>query len=387
VYQGIGTLDVRYWFPKDKLTGWTGAAASHMEHAWYRSAAVVPSTLETNNIAAAQGVTNGTAMTLAGASFGVATNIPYRPFTGIVPGGTPVVAPIALDFGFDYGTTTAGSTTVTVGNAAFYTVGMPLCIAQAGNGAGTAALLTNVVSANTTANTIVIANAAVSAQTGVPIGTGDVWGPNEVPQGYPPPLAAAPWIAGGPSWLTDSRQCLQRGVQIVGPSGGTGGGFLVTAATVYGETVTQLITVAAGSNTVYGTKAVKYILSVVPQFTDTTHNYTVGTSDMFGLLFRADYWEDLLVAWAGSTMTASTGFTAAVTTSPSTNALGDTRGTVQVSGNGPLVSGIGSSASNGTISGVTVSGRRLQMQQQLATWRAVAASYTNPVPFYGVTPA
>lgn len=117
-----------------------------------------------------------------------------------------------------------------------------------------------------------------------------------------------------------------RGVSISGVSGGAGGNFLVTGTDIYGYTQTQLVTVAAGANTVNTLKAFKCATSVVPQFTD-AHNYSVGTADVFGFGILASVWGDVRIVWNNSSITASTGFTAAVTTVPSTNLLGDVRGT------------------------------------------------------------
>lgn len=116
---------------------------------------------------------------------------------------------------------------------------------------------------------------------------------------------------------------------ISGVASGTGGAFLVTALDPYGYVCTQTITVAAGANTVNGLKAVKAILSVVPQFTD-THTYSVGFADIFGFGLLASFFGDVSVNWNSAVVTANTGFVAADTTTPATAATGDVRGTYAV---------------------------------------------------------
>jgi hypothetical protein len=123
--------------------------------------------------------------------------------------------------------------------------------------------------------------------------------------------------------------CVGRVPSISGVASGTGGAFLVTGIDVYGFTCTQTITVAAGANTVNGLKAVKAIISVVPQFTD-THTYSVGFADIFGFGLLASFFGDVNLVWNNAVITANTGFTAADTTSPATAATGDVRGTYAV---------------------------------------------------------
>ncbi len=119
---------------------------------------------------------------------------------------------------------------------------------------------------------------------------------------------------------------IARAVQVTGVSGGAGGAFLVSGYDVYGYPMTETITAAAGVATNNGKKAFKFIASVVPQFTD-AHNYSVGTTDIFGLPMRADTWDQALVWFNSALITASTGFVAADTTSPATATTGDPRGT------------------------------------------------------------
>lgn len=128
------------------------------------------------------------------------------------------------------------------------------------------------------------------------------------------------------SWYYDPGTMIARSVSITGVSGGTGGNFLISGYDLYGYPQTQLLTVAAGSNTANTTKPFKYISSVVPQFTDATHNYSVGTADIYDLGLAAGTFSDIQVYWVGIVQLLST-FTAAVTTSPATNLTGGTRGT------------------------------------------------------------
>lgn len=117
-----------------------------------------------------------------------------------------------------------------------------------------------------------------------------------------------------------------RGVSISGVSGGAGGTFTVSGYDVYGYPMTQLVTVAAGANTVNTLKTFKAIASVTPNFSD-AHNYSVGTADIYGFGILATYFADVTVNWNSALITASNGFVTADTTSPATNATGDVRGT------------------------------------------------------------
>lgn len=120
--------------------------------------------------------------------------------------------------------------------------------------------------------------------------------------------------------------CVGRAVSITGVTAGAGGTFTVAGLDVYGFPLTQLVTVGAGVNTVNTLKAYKAVLSVTPNFSD-AHNYSVGTADVFGFGLLASFFGDVMINWNSAVITAATGFLAAVTTSPSTNLLGDVRGT------------------------------------------------------------
>ena len=123
--------------------------------------------------------------------------------------------------------------------------------------------------------------------------------------------------------------CVGRGVSISGVSGGAGGTFTVAGYDIYGYPMTQLVTVAAGANTVNTLKTFKVIVSVTPNFTD-AHNYSVGTADIYGFGILATYFGDVRINWDSAVVTANTGFVTADTTSPATTATGDVRGTYAV---------------------------------------------------------
>jgi len=381
VYQGWGLLDPRMLYAKDKVTGFTGVVQAFMNSPKMRSIGQIPAALAANNIAAAQNVVSGTAMTLAGASVGVALNVPIHPFSNVLNAGTVTTAAIALDFGFAWGNCTSGSATITVANSADFVPGMPLVIAGVGNSAGTACLLTQVDSITDATHIKVLSSAVpLATNSAVPIATGDRWGPSEI--GFPLPLAAYPFVAAGPGLFLDSRQSIARGLRVVGAAGGAGGNFLCSGWDIYGAPMSELITVGAGAVTGWGKKAFKYLASVVPQFTD-AHNYTVGTSDVFGFALRANLYEELLVYWNALLMTSSTGFTVPDTTSPATTTTGDVRGTIQTSASGGG-SGIGSTVSNGSVVSLAMSGVRLEMGSFLGTNQALQATQASYTSLFGV---
>jgi hypothetical protein len=127
----------------------------------------------------------------------------------------------------------------------------------------------------------------------------------------------------------DRSTCVGRAVSISGVSGGAGGTFTVNMIDIYGYPCTQLVTVAAGANTVNTLKTCKAVVSVVPNFSD-AHNYSVGTADIFGYGILAKYFGDVMVYWNSALVTANNGFVAADLTSPATTATGDVRGTYAV---------------------------------------------------------
>jgi hypothetical protein len=120
--------------------------------------------------------------------------------------------------------------------------------------------------------------------------------------------------------------CVGRAVSISGVAGGAGGAFTVAGLDIYGYPTTQLVTVAAGANTVNTLKTFKAILSVTPNFSD-AHNYSVGTADIYGFGLFANVFGDAIINWNNALITSNTGFVTGDQTTPATTATGDVRGT------------------------------------------------------------
>lgn len=389
-YQGNGSLDPRFYFGKDQITGFTGRAPAHFASPYMRGVSQIPAALSASNIVPAAPPATGVAMTLAAASTGVAVNIPIIPFSqGGINQGTVVTAGLALDFGFAFGNCTSGNAVITVANSLQFQPGMPIVIAGVGNAGGTVPLLTNVIATSTQfagTQTITVQNAPLASNATAPIATGNVWpSPLSSTNAFATPTAALPWVAAGVGLFLDASQTIARGVQIVGLSGGTGGTVTIKGWDIYGAPMTETITLAAGANTVYGAKAFKYIASVTPNFTDGAHNITVGTNDVFGLAYRSGLWEDLSVFWAAAEMVATQGYTAPLgLNTAATATTADVRGTIQTGAAGTNT-GIGSNASNGTISSLAMSGRRLLTQQNMGITQMGMSGPTNFASLFGVT--
>lgn len=395
-YQGFGILDPRFYFQKDKITGFAGSAPAHYASNFFRSVVQIPAALGAANIVPAATPASGVAMTLAAASVGVAVNIPIVPFSAgginqLPIAGNVTTAALALDFGFGFGNCTSGNPVVTVADSLLYPIGMPVVIGGVGNAGGTVPLLTNVIATSTqtaATQTITLATAPLASNSTAPIATGNIWGPRPTSStnAFATPTAALPFFAGGVGLFLDARQTIARGVQIVGLSGGTGGIFTVAGWDIYGVPMTEAITLAAGANTVYGKKAFKYIASVTPNFTDGSHNVTVGTNDVFGFAYRSGLYEDMLISWAGAQFVTST----AALTAPlslntaSTTTTADVRGTIQTGSAGGAGANLGS-ASNGTISSLAMTGRRLSIQQNLSVAQAAMSTPSNFSTMFGVT--
>lgn len=137
------------------------------------------------------------------------------------------------------------------------------------------------------------------------------------------------YVGGGPSGafqFFDPTAGVARAVSVTAAAGATGGVVKVSGYDVYGQAMTENITSVAAS-TVNGKKAFKFVVSAVAQFTDATHNYSLGTTDIFGFNVLAAKFGYSGIYFNSTLITASTGFVAPDTTSPATSSTGDVRGT------------------------------------------------------------
>ena len=157
---------------------------------------------------------------------------------------------------------------------------------------------------------------------------------------------------GGIIRLWNPATLIARAVRIVSAGNDSGATFVIKGYDIYYYPMQETIT-GANAGTATGLKAFKYIASITPAGTLSGSAVTVGTTDVIGLPLRADYVSETAINMASTWITASTGFTAAVTTSPATATTGDVRGTytLQTASDGsrrlaifqtPLVTNIGS---------------------------------------------
>jgi len=140
-------------------------------------------------------------------------------------------------------------------------------------------------------------------------------------------------LLGQPSsiYLWNPQAIISRAVSIVPVSGTSTAAviFTVSGYDIYGVPMSEAITVPTSTTTATttkGAKAFKYIASVTPSVTNAI-TYSVGTTDIYGLPIRSDNFGDLAINYNATGITASTGYVAAVTTSPATTTTGDVRGT------------------------------------------------------------
>lgn len=127
----------------------------------------------------------------------------------------------------------------------------------------------------------------------------------------------------------DPAKAIARNVRITSAGNDSAATFTVVGYDVYGYAQTEAIT-GANAGVASGAKAWKIITSITPSGTLSGSNVSAGTGDVYGLPIRADDFGHVSVCWNNTFITASTGFVAAVTTSPATSTTGDVRGTYAV---------------------------------------------------------
>lgn len=311
-YAGNGLLD-----PRGVFTYNAGQAAGAFTGGFGTVETVTlnyaPYQLSTTAIAAAAAVTNGTAMTLV-SSNSTSTGISVGASCVNTATGSLVTGLVMIDAFASFTGVVASNILTASSLTGTLTVGMTL----SGTGVASGTVILNQLTgpAGGAGTYTVSGNATVSSTTITGQMTG---GFTAIAQQFNPPV--------GSIYMWNPQAMLARAVNITSTNAGaTGGNFLVSGFDIYGAPMTERITKAAGATTTAGAKAFKYISSVVPQFTD-AQTYSIGTSDIIGLPLRSDFFGDLVINYNATLVTASTGYTAAVTTSPATNVTGDPRGT------------------------------------------------------------
>lgn len=130
----------------------------------------------------------------------------------------------------------------------------------------------------------------------------------------------------------DPTTMLARAVSLTGVASGSGGAVTVRGYDVYGQAMTETITMTSGATTTNGKKAFKFIASVTPGFTD-THTISAGTADIYGFPLKANTYGYVSATFNNAPVTAPA-FVAADTTTPATAITGDVRGTMTSTSDG-----------------------------------------------------
>lgn len=361
VFQGSGLTDPRF-------VGQIGGAPGTKIYGLYTNSYVVstdavPVAAAAARLAAAAAPAAGVALPLVTAqAAGVAPLVPVLPF-GVAPISTNLVNVLAVDFGFTVGSTTAASKvlTIPVGAWRYFMQNQRIIVAGA-NGVNAAPLFTTVAAAVVPgATTVTLADAALATNAAVAVGAN-----------HPVLNAAWPFLTAGTIALFDPTQGIARTVSLTANAGATGQAVTVRGYDVYGQPMSEVITVVGGS-TVNGKKAFKYIASVTPAVTDGGHTISAGTTDVMGVNFRSDFWEYMDIFMAGQFVSVSTGWTVADATLPATSVTGDVRGTytLQTASNG-----------DGTVANWPTS-RRLAVFSSLPIFNTVNANNLNYSTLFG----
>ncbi len=354
-YQGATMLDPRGGpFAKDGTA--PGRVPAFLLYPEVLTVDVIPQATNTGVIANAQVVTAATPMALQTVAVGITATNAAQIAVGVpfIPQGTSVVTTVALtiDFGFTLGTCTAAATTVAVPNNTWFQPGMWICIGNVANAAGTASLLTQVTGVSSTNLTTITVSPAPLTTLVAPIGAANLLGAGLLPPAaaFGPvtatPNAVAKNYAAGLVRAHNPREMSARALSLAASSQVLGTAtFTVAGWDVWGQPMTELLT-ATGTTPAYGKKAWKYIASITPQQSQ-AGTYVVGLSDVFGLPFRCDEYQQLKVYAGNTAVVNNVGITTAVLTAQNST-TGDVRGTVQVSAFGGGTAITSAATTNGT---------------------------------------
>ena len=269
-----------------------------------------PYALSTSAIAAAANVVSGTAMTLVSTN-STSTGVSVSNSCTNYNTGAQVTGLLMVD-GFASFTGVIASSVLTVSSLTG-TISIGMTIAGTGVNTGTT-IVNQLTGAPGGVGTYTVQGDDTASSTTI---TAQATGTTALGQPFGAPASVYLW---------NPQALVSRAVSVTGSSSSTGGNITISGYDIYGVPMSEVIAAPAGATTVNGKKAFKYISSVVPAFTD-AHNYSVGTTDIYGFPLRSDFFSDVSINYNAAAVTANTGYVAAVTTSPATTTTGDVRGT------------------------------------------------------------
>jgi hypothetical protein len=269
-----------------------------------------PYALSTSAIAAAANVVSGTAMTLVSTN-STSTGVSVSNSCTNYNTGAQVTGLLMVD-GFASFTGVIASSVLTVSSLTG-TISIGMTIAGTGVNTGTT-IVNQLTGAPGGVGTYTVQGDDTASSTTI---TAQATGTTALGQPFGAPASVYLW---------NPQALVSRAVSVTGSSSSTGGNITISGYDIYGVPMSEVIAAPAGATTVNGKKAFKYISSVVPAFTD-AHNYSVGTTDIYGFPLRSDFFSDVAINYNAAAVTANTGYVAAVTTSPATTTTGDVRGT------------------------------------------------------------
>lgn len=126
----------------------------------------------------------------------------------------------------------------------------------------------------------------------------------------------------------DPANIITRNVRITSVGNDSAATFVIRGYDAYFFPVSETVT-GANAGIASSKKGFKYIASITPAGTLSGSAVTVGTGDVYEFPLRVDTWGYVQIYWNSALITATTGFTAAVTTT-ATATTGDVRGTYAV---------------------------------------------------------
>ena len=306
---GVGRID-----PRPNFNYIPGQAAGQFTAGFgtsdVQTISYAPYALSTSAIAAAANVVSGTAMTLVSTN-STSTGVSVSNSCTNYNTGAQVTGLLMVD-GFASFTGVIASSVLTVSSLTG-TISIGMTIAGTGVNTGTT-IVNQLTGAPGGVGTYTVQGDDTASSTTI---TAQATGTTALGQPFGAPASVYLW---------NPQALVSRAVSVTGSASSTGGNITISGYDIYGVPMSEVIAAPAGATTVNGKKAFKYISSVVPAFTD-AHNYSVGTTDIYGFPLRSDFFSDVSINYNAASVTANTGYVAAVTTSPATTTTGDVRGT------------------------------------------------------------